>query len=304
MHLNRSVLFMPASNERALDKATSLVVDTIIVDLEDSVAADVKNNPAAMLGRALKRDFGKRRCLVRINAIDTPFWQDDIKAVLQALDNGGHCDGIVLPKVESVEHIDQCVEQLGSTVGLSVWIMIETATGLQQAAELCNYGTPVEAVIAGTADLALDLGLPYPRFAIHHCPEAFQPVLPRLGLLTSLSTLIIAGRAAGIIVIDGVYPDFSDSEGFEREAWQGLQLGFDGKALIHPVQLEQTHRVFTPSAVEIDEARKLIDAWQAATGGSGAVFNYKNTMVEQLHIRQALARIAIFEVARSDNHAD
>jgi len=295
---------MPASNKRALDKATSLAVDTIIIDLEDSVAGDAKNNSAAMLLSALKRDFGKRRCLVRINAIDTPYWQNDIQAVLQALDDGGYCDGIVLPKVESLEHLDQCVKQLGAKAGLSVWIMIETAAGLQQAAELCHYGAPVAAVIVGTADLALDLGLPDPRFAARHCPEAFRPALPRLGLLSSLSTLVVAARAAGIIVIDGVYPDFSDSEGFEREAWQGLQLGFDGKSLIHPVQLEQTHRVFTPSAVEINEAREMIDAWQAATGGSGAVFNYKNTMVEELHIRQALARIAIFDAAHSDAAAD
>lgn len=299
MHLNRSLLFMPVSNTRAMDKATSLPVDTVILDLEDSVAADVKANQTDLVRNALARDFGHRRCLLRINAIDSPYWQDDIKAVLQALANGGHCDGVVLPKVESVEQIDQCVEQLGQAANLGIWIMIETAAGLQRAAELCHYGKPVAAVIVGTADLALDLGLPDPRFAERHCPQAFQPVQPRSGLLHSLSTLVTAARAAGIIVVDGVYPDFSDAEGFEREAWQGLQLGFDGKSLIHPAQLEATHRVFTPSAEEIAEAREMIDAWHAATGDSGGVFSYKNAMVEELHIRQANARIAIFEAAES-----
>ena len=293
-YLNRSVLFMPVSNQRAVAKATTLAVDTVIIDLEDSVADSAKQQAVDLLGAALSQDFGKRRCLVRINAMSTPHWQNDIAALKHIVASGLNFDGIVLPKVESTEEIDTCVNAMDKAgIQSSLWIMVETSKGVQRVDELCAFGNPVTGIMIGTADLALDLGLPDVRYLDPGSRSDF----PRIGLIHSLSRVVLAARAAGIIVIDGVYPHFRDATGFEREARQGLHLGFDGKSLIHPNQLDITHRVFTPSDEEVTEARALVAAWGDANRAGLAVCSHNGVMVEELHVRQAQKRISLYEMS-------
>ncbi len=288
---------MPASNQRAVSKATGLVVDTVIIDLEDSVADDAKQYVDTLLASALSQDFANRRCLVRINSISSMHWQRDIAALGRLAADNIRCQGIVLPKVESVNEIDACKQALDNAgIQQDVWIMVETAKGVQRVDELCAYGEPVTGVMVGTADLALDLGLPDGRYLVD---EGSRVDVLRIGLLHALSRVVLAARASDLIVIDGVYPDFRDATGFEREARQGLQLGFDGKSLIHPDQLSITHRVFTPSDQEVAAAHALVAAWEAAKSQGHAVCNHGGVMVEELHVRQATKRIALYESAQA-----
>jgi len=191
----------------------------------------------------------------------------------------------VLPKIESCEQIRQITDVLGASSGLDIWIMIETPVAVQNAEALCGYGAPVTGVMVGTADLAKEL-----------VPDNFRAAMSlqaRTGLMTSLSMIVIAARAAAITAIDGVYMNFRDNEGLEQEAWQGLSLGFDGKSLIHPAQLEVSNRIFSPSESELAEAREMIETWQASSDAGQAVCSFKGALVEELHVKQAKARLEL-----------
>jgi len=291
---HRSVLFMPVTNTRAVEKAVGLPADTIILDLEDSIGAASKDEASEQLAVALGQDFGYRKVLTRINGLQSDLWQQDIEAVCAAIAQGGHCHGIVLPKIETCDEIRQVVNVLGDDSALDIWIMIETPAAVQNAGALCSFGAPVTGVMVGTADLAKELKLPDSRFI--SVPEEFltSPSLQlREGLVMSLSLIVMAARAADIVAIDGVYMNFRDGEGLEREAWQGLSLGFEGKSLIHPAQLDVTNRVFAPSESELSEAREMIKTWQASSDSGQAVCSFKGSLVEELHVRQAMARLEL-----------
>ncbi len=270
MRLYRSVLYIPGSKPRALDKARSLPVDALIFDLEDAVAPDEKVAARETLRSELALGgYGHRARLVRINGLETAWGQEDARAVA-AMD----CDGVLIPKAESRSQI----EALSAlTPGLPVWCMMETPRGALKAIEIA--GTPgVEGFVLGTNDLAKDIG----------CETGGD----RSAMMTAIQLCLLAARAEGIVCIDGVYNAFKDEEGFEIEAMQGRALGMDGKSLIHPSQVEAANRVFAPSPDQIDLARRQIAAYEAALAEGQAVAVVDGRIVENLHVETAKAVLA------------
>lgn len=270
MRLYRSVLYIPGSKPRALDKARSLPVDALIFDLEDAVAPDEKVAARETLRSELALGgYGHRARLVRINGLETAWGQEDARAVA-AMD----CDGVLIPKAESRSQI----EALSAlTPGLPVWCMMETPRGALKAIEIA--GTPgVEGFVLGTNDLAKDIG----------CDTGGD----RSAMMTAIQLCLLAARAEGIVCIDGVYNAFKDEEGFEIEAMQGRALGMDGKSLIHPSQVEAANRVFAPSPDQIDLARRQIAAYEAALAEGQAVAVVDGRIVENLHVETAKAVLA------------
>ncbi len=273
----RSVLYMPSSNERALEKAKTIACDGLILDLEDAVAPDAK--PAARdaaVAAAASGEYGRRTVTIRVNGIGTQWHDDDIVAASQA----GPA-AIVVPKVNSADEVHQLVnamEKAGVPDHTRLWAMVETPVAILSALEIAKASERIGAFVLGTNDLVKEL------YAEHVPGRA--PILP------SLHTALLAGRAAGIAVIDGVYNDVKDTDGFLAECEQGRQMGFDGKTLIHPGQVEGANTAFAPSAEAVEDARGLIEAFEAA--GSG-VATYKNKMVENLHVESAQRTLQIHE---------
>ncbi|MCD6640519.1 MAG: CoA ester lyase [Nocardioides sp.] len=273
----RSVLYMPSSNERALEKAKSIACDGLILDLEDAVAPDAK--PAARdaaAAAAASGEYGRRTVTIRVNGIGTQWHDDDIAAASQA----GPA-AIVVPKVNSAAEVHQLVaamEKAGAPAHTKLWAMVETPIAILSALEIAQASDRLGAFVLGTNDLVKEL------YAEHVPGRA--PILP------SLHTALLAGRAAGIAVIDGVYNDVKDTEGFLAECEQGRQMGFDGKTLIHPGQVEGANTAFAPSAEAVEDARGLIEAFESA--GSG-VATYKHKMVENLHVESAQRTLQIHE---------
>jgi len=245
----RSVLYMPSSNARALEKATTLAVDALILDLEDAVAPDVKASAReAACAAAGSGDYGRRELTIRANGLDTEWFADDIAAIARS---GAH--GVVVPKVGSADEVRTIVAALDAA----------------------------EAPVMGTNDLVKEL---YAR----HVPG-------RAPLLTALSLSVLGARAAGVAILDGVFNDVSDGEGFEAECRQGRDLGFDGKTLIHPGQVDGANRVFAPSAEEVEDAHAMIDAFEAAMVQGRAVATHKGRLIENLHVETARRAIAVEE---------
>lgn len=269
----RSVLYIPASNERALDKARSLPVDAIIFDLEDAVAAEEKKNARETLAAALAQGgYGERVRIVRINGLDTPWGHDDAEAVREM-----DADVVLLPKVGAAADVDALAAITGD---LPIWAMMETPRGMLHAAEIAAHPL-MTGFVMGTNDLAKDL---LTRF--RH---------DRLPLVTSLGLCLLAARAEGLVIVDGVYNAFRDDDGLAAECRQGRDMGFDGKTLIHPAQVEIANAAFAPSPEEIDLARRQIAAFEevAAKGQGVAVVDGK--IVENLHVataRELLAKAA------------
>ena len=255
LRLCRSILFLPASNPRAIEKARTLPADMIILDLEDGVKGEDKDDARSRAMAAADEGFGGRPVAIRVNAPGTTDYGRD---VVQIRDCGA--DYIVLPKVEQ----DRQVRDTRVLATKPVIAMIETPHGVLHAPAIAAQS---EALIAGTNDLSAQLGLPAGQ--------------ARSGLAHALQSIVLAGRAAGIAVFDGVYNRLDDSEGLEREALDGRASGFDGKTLIHPSQIDGANRVFSPGKDEIDEARRLI---AAATGGAE---RFEGRMIESMHVRQA-----------------
>jgi citrate lyase subunit beta/citryl-CoA lyase len=283
----RSVLYMPSSNERALEKAKSIACDGLILDLEDAVAPDAK--PAAReaaAAAAASGDYGRRAVTIRVNGLGTEWHDDDIVAASQA----GPA-AIVVPKVDSADDVARLVaamEKAGAPDHTRLWAMVETPVAILSALEIARASQRLGAFVLGTNDLVKEL------YAEHVPGRA--PILP------SLHTALLAGRAAGIAVIDGVYNDVKDAEGFLAECEQGRQMGFDGKTLIHPGQVEGANRAFAPSEQAVDDARGLIDTWEDArreSGGGAGVVTYNGRMVENLHVESARRTLAIDEAIRA-----
>ncbi|MEW5703878.1 MAG: CoA ester lyase [Pseudomonadota bacterium] len=268
----RSVLYMPGSNARALEKARTLPADGLILDLEDAVAPDAKVEARAMVKAALAEGgYGQREILLRVNGPETPWGKDDL---LAAATSGA--DGVLLPKVGSAETV-QAAEALlkanGAPEELAIWCMMETPDAILHAEAIAKASPRLGGFVMGTSDLAKDL---------HAAHTAM-----RLPMLTSLSLCLLAARAADLAIVDGVHLDLDDAEGFAAVCRQGVELGFDGKTLIHPKQVGPANAIFAPSEKEVAFARKIIEAHrQAAKEGKGVVV-VDGKLIENLHVLSA-----------------
>ncbi|MDP1882196.1 MAG: CoA ester lyase, partial [Bradyrhizobium sp.] len=243
----RSLLFMPGSNARALEKARNLHADGIILDLEDSVAPDAKAMARDQIGAAVAaRGFGKREVLIRVNALDSPWWIDDL-----AMAGKARPDGILVPKISSVEDLNTIADRLSdinADMSIRVWAMIETARAVLHAEELaaCWREMRLAGFVFGPNDISRETRI---------------RMLPgRAAMIPMITHCILATRAHGLEVLDGPYSDFSNVDGFGQECAQGRDLGFDGKTLIHPGQIDACNAIFTPPAQEVAHARKIIAA--------------------------------------------
>jgi (3S)-malyl-CoA thioesterase len=266
----RSVLYIPGSKERALEKARSLTADAIIFDLEDAVTPDAKIEARALLAQVLaSTDFGARARIVRINALETPWGRDDLAAFA-----GVTVEAILIPKVNSAADV-QAVADL--VPGVDLWAMMETPLAMLNAAEIAAHPR-LTGMVMGTNDLAKDLNA---RFRAD-----------RLPMLTGLGLCLLAAKAHGVVIVDGVYNAFRDAEGLRAECDQGRDMGFDGKTLIHPDQLAVANAAFAPSEAEIDLARRQIAAFEAAQAQGQGVAVVDGKIVENLHIVTARAVLA------------
>jgi citrate lyase subunit beta / citryl-CoA lyase len=282
----RSALYMPASNERALEKAKSIPCDVLILDLEDAVAPDAK--PAARdaaCAAAASGEYGRREVTIRVNGADTEWHADDLAAACAA---GPH--GIVVPKVDSADAVRALVYAMakhGAPEHTQLWVMVETPRAMLHAEEIAGASERLTVLVMGTNDLAKEL---YPSGDPGHVPG-------RAPLLTGLSLALLAARATGKAILDGVFNDVRDTEGFLAECRQGRELGFDGKTLIHPGQVEGANETFAPSAQAVEDSRGIVQAWEEGRG-SGVV-TYQGRMVEALHVDGARRTLAIDEAIRS-----
>jgi (3S)-malyl-CoA thioesterase len=266
----RSALYIPGSNERALEKAKTLACDAILFDLEDAVAVEEKTNARTMLSRAIAQGgYGARAKIVRVNGFDTPWGREDVAAFA-----GLPVDGILLPKVNSAKDLDALAALIPD---VALWAMMETPLAMLNAAEIAAHPR-LAGMVMGTNDLAKELNSRFRR--------------DRLAMQTSLQLCLLAARAHGVIAIDGVYNAFKDEAGLQFECEQGRDLGFDGKSLIHPAQLAVANAAFAPSPEEVDLARRQIDAFEAAKKNGLGVAVVDGKIVENLHIVTAQALLA------------
>ena len=274
----RSVLYMPGSNARAQEKAKTLAADGLILDLEDAVAPDAKVEAREIVcANAASGGYGKREIIIRVNGLDTPWGKDDIIAAAKA-----GPDAILLPKVESaaqVQTLEKIMTEAGAPETTTIWCMMETPLGILKAEEIAASSPRVDCFVMGTSDLVKDL-------QAQHTPM-------RLPVITSLGLCLLAGRAYGLTVLDGVYLDLADEDGFRGSCVQGLELGFDGKTLIHPKQLASTNEVFAPSDEEVAHSRKVIEAFEAAEKEGKGVVLVDGKLVENLHVEIAKAKVAM-----------
>jgi citrate lyase subunit beta/citryl-CoA lyase len=285
----RSLLFMPGSNARALEKARNLPADGIILDLEDSVAPDAKAKARDQITQAIAaKGFGKREVLIRTNSLDTPWWADDI-----AMAGKAGPDGIVVPKVSSVEDLATIADRLsGAAPSIRVWAMIETARAVLHAEELAAASRDSRMRLAGF--------LFGPNDISRETRIRMQP--GRALMLPMFIHCILATRAHGLEILDGPYSDFSNVDGFGQECTQARDLGFDGKTLIHPGQIEACNAIFTPPAEEVAEARRIIAAFELPENASRGAIQLDGRMVERLHADMARRTIAIADAIAAMGH--
>ncbi|MBP6738230.1 MAG: CoA ester lyase, partial [Rhodobacteraceae bacterium] len=263
----RSVLYIPGSKERALEKAMGLVTDAIIFDLEDAVAPEEKPAARSLLARVLSDwDFGPRARIVRINGFDTEWGRADADAMDLAIAGGAKIDAILIPKVNRAADLDAVAE---AVPGADLWAMMETGLGMLNAGEIAAHPR-LKGMVMGTNDLAKELGS---RFRAD-----------RLPLQTGLGLCLLAARAHGKVIVDGVYNAFKDDEGLRAECEQGRDMGFDGKTLIHPAQLDIANAAFAPSEAELALAHRQIEAYEAAKAAGQGVAVVDGKIVENLHI--------------------
>ena len=279
-HPRRSVLYMPGSNLRALEKGKTLPADALILDLEDSVAPDQKEAARGNVVDAVKAGgYGHREIVIRVNSLNSPWGFEDIVA---AATSGA--DAICIPKAESadaVRQVDAIMAMHGAPEGLGIWCMLETPRGIMRAEEIAGASPRLDCLVMGTSDLAKDLDCTHTR--------------ERLPMITSLGWCMLAARAAGVAILDGVFLDLQDDEGFEYACRQGAELGFDGKTLIHPKTVAVANRAFTPNPNDVAWSRKIITAHaEAAAEGKGVVV-VDGKLVENLHVESARRLVAMAE---------
>jgi len=267
----RSVLYIPGSKDRALDKARGLPVDAIIFDLEDAVSPDAKIEARATLKSALAAGgYGARYKIIRINGLVSEWGQGDIAALRDA-----DADAFLIPKVDSPDDVQAVADMLGN--GKPIWAMIETPLGVLNAAAIAAH-PQLQGFVAGTNDLAKELNC---RFRAD-----------RLQLQTALQTMLLAARAHEVVAVDGVYNQFKDDDGLRAECEQGRDLGFDGKTLIHPAQIAIANECFAPSAAEIELAQRYIAAFQEVEAAGQGVAVVDGKIVENLHVETARKTLA------------
>jgi citrate lyase subunit beta/citryl-CoA lyase len=280
----RSVLYMPGSNARALEKARTLPADGVILDLEDAVAPDAKEQARVQVVDAVKAGgFGPREVFIRVNGIDTPWHADDLTAAAQA-----GPDAILIPKIgraDQLELIGQRLLDMKTDLKTRIWAMIETPEAIFNidalAAEAHDSETRLAGFVMGTNDLA---------------KETRARLIPgRAPMLSWLAICLLAAHAHGIDILDGVYNNLSDAKGFEAECIQARDMGFDGKTLIHPNQIEPCNAVFSPGADEVVQARKLIAAFDLPENRDKGVVQVEGHMVERMHAEMARRTVAIAE---------
>jgi citrate lyase subunit beta/citryl-CoA lyase len=280
----RSVLYMPGSNARALEKAKTLAVDGVILDLEDSVAPDAKEAARKQVIDTVKAGgFGKREVVIRVNGVDTPWHADDLAAAAHAAP-----DAILVPKIVNpgmLEMIGRRLLDMGTDHRTRVWAMIETPLAifniLTIAAEAKDSESRLSGFVMGTNDLAKD--------------TRARLVPGRAPMLNWLSTCVAAARVYGVDILDGVYNDIGNAEGFEAECRQGVELGFDGKTLIHPNQIAPCNTAFSPTEQEVAWARKMIAAFDLPENRNKGVVSIDGRMVERLHADMARRTVAVAE---------
>ncbi len=274
----RSVLYMPASNPRALEKARTIPCDGLILDLEDAVAPDAK--PAAREAActaAASGDYGLREVAIRVNGAETEWHRDDLAAACAA-----RPDAIVVPKVDGADEVRALVDAMsafGAPDHTTLWAMVETPAAMLHCEEIAAASERLTVLVMGTNDLAKEL-------SAEHVPGR-HPLLPGLGLA------LLAARATGTAILDGVYNDVQDTDGFLAECRQGREMGFDGKTLIHPSQVEGANAAFAPSAQQVEDAHGIMQAW--ADGRGSGVVTYRGRMVENLHVESARRTLAMHE---------
>ena len=276
----RSALYMPSSNARALEKAKTLASDVIIFDLEDAVAPEAKNEARIQLAEALTGGgYGNRECVVRVNAIDTPWGADDLDMV-RALKP----DAVLIPKVSRPQDIENIQSLCASDT--QIWIMIETPEAIFNLSALaaCAATSNLTCFIMGTNDLLKDMQA--------------RALPARDNLQAALSLSVLAARQHGLMVLDGVFNDIEDQEGLAAECRQGLAFGFDGKTLIHPSQLSVANEIFAPSADEVSQARAVIAAFDDPANAGKGVLRVNGRMTELLHRDSAIQLIAVFEAVQ------
>ncbi|MCF3173479.1 CoA ester lyase [Streptomyces sioyaensis] len=274
----RSVLYMPGANERALEKAKSLPADALILDLEDAVAPDAKAEARKRVAAAAASgEYGFRELTIRVNAPGTAWHDDDLRAAAEA-----GPDAVVVPKVESadtVRAVERALEAAGAPDRTAIWAMVETPRAMLDARAVAAASERLTVLVMGTNDLAKELHA-------EHVPG-------RAPLLTGLSLALLAARESGKVILDGVYNDVKDAEGFEAECVQGRQFGFDGKTLIHPSQVAPCNQVFAPSPEQVARAQRIIDAFEEATREGRGVVTVDGRLIENLHVEDARRILAL-----------
>ncbi|GHF11468.1 citrate lyase subunit beta [Kordiimonas sediminis] len=274
----RSFLYMPASNDRALEKAKSLPADGYIFDLEDAVRPDAKAAAREQAVEAANSGaYGRKSVLIRANGLDTPWGQADISAIACS-----EADGIVVPKVNCIDDVNLIEDQMdaaGAPETFQLWIMMETPAAFLNAASIAGAGGRLKGMIIGSNDLIKDM-------RARHIPD-------RSNILPALTLALLAARAHGLVILDAVYNAIKDEEGFIAEARQALTMGFDGKSLVHPAQIAPANRVFSPAEEEVEEAHAIIAAYEEAFAAGKGVAAYQGKMIEDLHVAEAKRLVAV-----------
>lgn len=276
----RSALYMPGANTRALEKAKTLAADMLIFDLEDAVAPEAKSEARENVAAAVRGGgYGPREVVVRINGLDTEWGLEDLKSAVS-----GGPDGILAPKVidgSDVERLDDAMSRAGAPGSMSLWVMIEmpkAILNIQDIAEAVGR-TRLAGFVMGTNDLAKELRA--------------RPTADRAAFQASLGLAMLAARAYDLVALDGVYNDISNEEGLVAECENGRTLGFDGKTLIHPSQLEPCNRVFSPEPGDVEQARAVIAAFADPANAGKGVLKVNGKMTELLHLEEARRLVAV-----------
>ncbi|MEY3641522.1 MAG: hypothetical protein RLZZ199_1327 [Actinomycetota bacterium] len=273
----RSVLYMPAANERALEKAKTIASDALIFDLEDAVSPESKDAARENAVKAASSgEYGKREITIRCNGLDTPWGAADIAAAAKSC-----ASSIVIPKVGDAAAVDAVSKQLdaaGAPAEMFIWAMVETPSAIFNARSIAAHPR-VAVLVMGTNDLVKEL----------HAAQ----VPGRAPVISHLATALLAAREADKPILDGVYNDIKNAEGFRAECVQGMQMGFDGKTLIHPDQVAIANEVWAPGESEVEHARRVIEAFNAARAEGKGVVQLDGKMIENLHVANAERLIAI-----------
>lgn len=282
----RSVLYMPGSNARALEKAATLPADGLILDLEDAVAPESKDIARVQVCDAVAaRRFGRREVIIRVNGPSTPWGQQDMVAACKA-----GPDAILVPKVETAADVAEAGRMMaGAPPDCALWLMIETPRAIFNVLDIASSRGRLACLVMGTNDLVKEM-------RAQHTPG-------REGLLAALGLSVMAGRANGLAVIDGVYNDIADGDGFMAMCRQGRAMGFDGKTLIHPSQVEPCNRVFSPDAGEVAQARSILAAFALPENQGKGAISLAGRMVELLHAEIARQTVALAEAIEAREKA-